>query len=295
MSLHTVKISPDKEQAVSKVVDLLRTYRTIMIVAIEKVTSSTMHQMRADLRGTAIIRMAKNAIMARAMNELSDEIPGIEGLLDYIKGPAAFLCTDGNAFKLATRLDRNKLPAPAKVGSIADTDVVIDSFNTGIPPGPAIAELQSLGLRTRIEQGTVKIMEKHTVCHAGERVSRTLSAVLSRLGILPFEVGLTVVAALEDGTVIGGEDLIIDEEAYLQDLQRAAQRAYVLAVSVPVPTKSTIPSTLSRALGRAVSLAVHSAYPTKRSLPTLFGRAVASANALAATLTAVDPAAAPAS
>ncbi len=295
MSLHVANVTKAKRQDVEVLKTLLKQHKTIMLVKIDKVTSSAMHRMRADLRGTAVLRMAKNSNMSRAMQELETEVPGLSGLAEHLKGPTAFLCTDGNAFKIASMLAKNKLPAPAKAGSIATADVIIEPINTGIPPGPAIAELQSLGLRTRIEQGTIKIMEQTVVCHTGERVSRTLSAVLSRLGIEPFEVGLSVVAAVEDGTLFVGNELIIDVDQILNNLISGAARAFALAVNIPIPTAATMPIILSKASGQAISLSVHSAIATQRSLPHLLGRAVASAKSLAAKIAAVDPTAASAS
>ena len=282
MSLHKSRASPTKQKALDELKQLLRQYNTIGVVTIERITSGTMHSMRRKLRGTAVIKMAKNALMVRALEEMDKEKPGLAKLVPYITGPTAFLLTSDNAFKIATKLAKDKLPAPAKAGAIATNDVVVPAINTGVGPGPFISELQAIGLKTRIERGTIKIVDEAVVCKTGEKVSKTLAAVLSRLGIEPFQVGLTVKAAIEDGALLQGDALIIDEEQYLLNLQTAAQRAYALAVNAPITTKKAIPAILSKAMGKATALSVHSAYPTKRSLPFLLGKAVASAKALAA-------------
>ena len=69
--------------------------------------------------------------------------------------------------------------------------VTVKKQNTGEPPGTIISELNSVGLPTRIEGGTVAIPDDTEVLQEGDRVSATLAAILGRLGIEPFEVGLS--------------------------------------------------------------------------------------------------------
>ena len=260
----------------------IKAFKTISLVKIEKIINPAVQKIRKDLRkdGT-VIMMAKNSLMKRAIDELKDEINGIDQLIPRIKGQMAFLLTNGNAFKIATYLSNNKMPAPAKVGQQAPNDVVIKSQNTDFPPGPVIGEFQSVGLKTRIEGGTIKIMQDTVVLEEGRRVNRTLAVVLARLKLLPFEAGLTLDVALMDNELVDGKNLVVDYDGILSQFTYAAQRASNLTINAAIPTVKTISALLSYAHSRAISVGVQSAIVTTRTAGPLMARAKASANALA--------------
>ncbi|MCG3219361.1 MAG: 50S ribosomal protein L10, partial [Candidatus Heimdallarchaeota archaeon] len=243
----------------------IKAFKTISLVKIEKIINPAVQKIRKDLRkdGT-VIMMAKNSLMKRAIDELKDEINGIDQLIPRIKGQMAFLLTNGNAFKIATYLSNNKMPAPAKVGQQAPNDVVIKSQNTDFPPGPVIGEFQSVGLKTRIEGGTIKIMQDTVVLEEGRRVNRTLAVVLARLKLLPFEAGLTLDVALMDNELVDGKNLVVDYDGILSQFTYAAQRASNLTINAAIPTVKTISALLSYAHSRAVAVGVNSAIVTTR-------------------------------
>ncbi|MHA1910544.1 MAG: 50S ribosomal protein L10 [Candidatus Kariarchaeaceae archaeon] len=271
-----------KQKIVEELKANIKAYKTISLVKIEKIINPAVQKIRKDLKkdGTIIV-MAKNTLMKRAIDELKDEIKGIDLLIPRIKGQIAFLLTNGNAFKIATYLSSNKMPAPAKVGQLAPNDVVITSQNTDFPPGPVIGEFQSVGLKTRIEGGTIKIMQDTVVLAEGRRVNRTLAVVLARLNLLPFEAGLTLDVALMDNELIEGNNLVVDYDGILAQFTYAAQRASNLTINAAIPTVKTISALLSYANSRAVALGVHSAIVTNRTAGPLMARAKASATALA--------------
>jgi large subunit ribosomal protein L10 len=260
----------------------LKGFKTISLVKIEKIINPAVQQIRKELRKDgSVILMAKNTLMKRALEDLKDEIEGIDQLIPRIKGQMAFLLTNGNPFKIATYLSNNKMPAPAKVGQLAPNDVLIPTQTTDFPPGPVIGELQSVGLKTRIEGGTIKIMQDTVVLEEGKRVNRTLAVVLARLKMLPFEAGLTLDIALMENELIEGKDLIVDYDGILAQFTYAAQRASNLTINAAIPTARTISALLSYAHSRAVSVGVHSAIVTTRTAGPLMARAKASATALA--------------
>ena len=131
---------------------------------------------------------------------------------------------------------KNKVPAKAKAGQISPKSVTVKKQNTGEPPGTIISELNSVGLPTRLEGGTGAIPDDTEVLQEGDRVSATLAAILGRLGIEPFEVGLSLILALESGDIIEKSDLIIDFDAYLNDLSFAHQQAINLSVNSAILT-----------------------------------------------------------
>ena len=278
------KFSEKKKQIVANLVNDLSSYSIIGLVKIDNIDARVVQQMRKDMRKEAKIVMAKNSLMKIAVSELKKKIKGIDKLTDYLVGACAFLLTNTNPYKLATFMDKNKVPAPAKVGQFAPNDVVIPPMNTGIPPGPVIAELQSLGLKTRIEGGQIRIVTKE-----GERVNRTVALLLRRLNINPFQAGLKFIVAFEDGTIIPGDSLVLDYEHYKQDIVWAYQSALNLAVNTGFITKQSLSLILRNAHQFALNLSVNAGFLTKESLPFILSKAVQASLSVASAIANVDP------
>ncbi len=287
--MSTVKVSEKKKQIVEKLKNDLISYPIIGLVKIDNINASVVQRMRKDLRKDAKIVMAKNSLMRIAVSESKKKVPGIEKLLEYIVGSCAFLLSETNPYRLATFMDENKVPAPAKAGQYAPNDIVIRPMNTGIPPGPVIAELQSLGLKTRIEGGQIRISEEAVVTKEGERVNRTVVLLLRRLDINPFQAGLSFVVAFEDGEILPGDALLLDYEQYRANIQWAYTSALNLAVNAGFITKQSLLLILSNAHQLAVNLSVNAGFLTNKSLPLILSKAVQGSLSIAAAIGEKDP------
>jgi len=267
-------ISDKKKEIVNNLKKELLSYPIIGLVKIDNINARVVQNIRKDLHREAKIVMAKNSLMKLALAEVRKDIKGIEKLTEHIVGSCAFLLTNTNPYKLASYMDDNKVQAPAKAGQVAPNDVIIRPMNTGIPPGPVIAELQSLGLKTRIEGGQIRISEEAVVTKEGERVNRTVALLLRRLNIEPFQTGLNFVVAFEDGALIAGKDLIIDYSMYEQNLKWAYSSALNLAINVGIITKQSITPIIANANRFALNLSVNAGIINSKSLPLILSKAV---------------------
>lgn len=288
----TRQVAKRKLDIVSNLKDLITSHETIGIIQMESIGASTVQKLRADLRDRAKIVAAKNTLMKRAL--LDSGIKGSEQLTEYVTGPAAFLFTNDSPYQIANYLDKNKVKAPAKAGQISPISVTISKMNTGFMPGVVISELNSVGLPTRIEEGTVAIPSDTQVLESGDRVSATLASILIRLGIEPFLVGLSLDVVLENGEIIGHENLIVDFDAYRNDLMFAYQSAMSLALEAGIINSDTAPLVIAKAKRNALALAAAAGYVNKETAPTVLGRAQANALALARAASAIDASAVPA-
>lgn len=285
-------VAQRKLDIVADLNDLINDHKTIGIIQMESIGASTVQKLRADLRDRAKIVAAKNTLMKRALND--SKINGSELLTEYVKGPAAFLFTNDSPYQIANYLDKNKVRAPAKAGQISPISVTVPKLNTGFMPGTVISELNSVGLPTRIEDGTVAIPNDTQVLERGDRVSTTLASILTRLGIEPFLVGLSLDVVLENGDIIGHENLIVDFDAYRNDLIYAFQSAMNLAIEAGIINSDTAPMVIAKAKRNALAVAVSIGYVTKETAPIVLGRANAHALALAKAASAIDASAVPA-
>jgi len=268
-----------KRREVDELADFLETYDSVGVVDITGIPSRQLQEMRSDLHGTAALRVSRNTLLARALDELGK---GFEQLTDYVGGQVGLIGTNDNSFGLYQQLEASKTSAPINAGEVAPNDIVIPEGDTGIDPGPFVGELQSVGANARIDAGSITVMEDSTVLKAGGEVSAELSNVLGELGIEPKEVGLDLRAVFADGVLFEPADLELDVAAYRADVRTATSRGQNLSVNAGIVTEQTAGLVLSAARGEAKSLALQAAIEDPDVMPDLIGRADSQVRALAA-------------
>jgi large subunit ribosomal protein L10 len=266
-----------KEAEVEELATLLGEYDSVGIVDVEGIPSRQLQQMRADLHGTAEIRMSRNTLIQRALQRA-----GLEDLVSSVSGHVGLVGTNDNSFGLFQQLEDSKTPAPISGGEVAPDDIVIEEGDTGMDPGPFVGELQTVGASAQIRGGSIKVTEDSVVAEEGDVVSEDLANVLDELGIEPKEVGLDLRAVVADGVEFDAEDLDIDLDAYEADLMAAAVQGRNLSVNAAYPTTRTAGSLLAKASGEAKSVGLQAEIESPELLPDLVGRADAQVRALAA-------------
>ena len=270
-----------KREEVDDIVAFLERYDSVGIVDVTGIPSRQLQDMRRELYGTAALRVSRNTLMERALEEVDD---GLEDLTEHVAGQVGLIGTNDNPFGLYKQLEESKTPAPINAGEVAPNDIVIPEGDTGVDPGPFVGELQSIGANARIDEGSIKVMEDSTVLSAGEEVSQDLANVLSELGIEPKEVGLDLRGVFSDGVLFAPEELAIDVEAYEADLQSAAAAARNLSLNAEYPTAQTAPSMLAKAAGEAKSVGISAAVESPDLADDLVSKADAQVRALAAAI-----------
>ena len=246
VSAQKKEVPETKVREVEQLANYIEEYDVVGLVKMEELSVKQVQDIRKKLRGEAIIKMAKNRLMKRAIEKTKGKKKNIEKLINEIEGTIAFLFVNKDPFEIASFLNKNKTKAPAKPGNIPAQDIVIPEGNTGFPPGPMITELGDLGLKTRIRSGTIWISEDKVMVKEGEEVPRKVALLLSKLGITPMEVGLTLHAAYQDGTIFTSEDLITDIERIIGQIRMAYAEATNLSISMAWPTSDNISNLLQK-------------------------------------------------
>ncbi|WP_297418217.1 50S ribosomal protein L10 [Thermococcus sp.] len=265
-----------KKKEVEELTEVIKDYPVIALVDVAGVPAYPLSKMREKLRGKALLRVSRNTLIELAIKRATEELsnPELEKLIDYIQGGTGILATDMNPFKLYKLLEESKTPAPAKAGAVAPHDVVIPAGPTSLAPGPIVGEMQALGIPARIEKGKVSIQKDYTALKAGEIITDQMARILNALGVEPLEVGLNLLAAYEDGIVYTPEVLAIDENEYINMLQRAYTHAFNLSVNTAYPTSQTIEAIIQKAFFGAKNVAVEAGYVTPETVEEVFGRAL---------------------
>ncbi|QLG26696.1 50S ribosomal protein L10 [Halorarum halophilum] len=270
-----------KREEVEELTEFLESYASVGVVGVTGIPSRQLQAMRRDLHGEAELRMSRNTLTNRALEEVDD---GLEELVEYVGGEVGLIGTNDNPFGLFKQLEASKTPAPINAGEVAPNDVVIPEGDTGVDPGPFVGELQQVGADARIQEGSIQVLSDSTVLEAGEVVDDTLANVLSELGIEPKEVGLDLKAVYSEGVLFEPDELAIDVDEYRADVQSAAAAARNLSVNAAYPTARTAGTLLGKAAGEAKAVGLYAAIEDEELMPDLVARADAQLRALAATI-----------
>ncbi|MHA1968880.1 MAG: 50S ribosomal protein L10, partial [Candidatus Hodarchaeales archaeon] len=286
-----------KATQINTLTSLAEQNSVIGLVDLSGISSKALQGIRRLLRAggevEATIKVAKNAIKTIAFENISSTSnkKDIQKIIPHISGSCAVLFSNTNPFKLQQFLNQNQVPAPAKTGQVSPVDVFVPEGTTNLDPGPIISELGSIGLQTRIEKGKIRITKTAKVLSVGDTVSESHSAVLSRLGIQPFKVGLKLSIVLENEDLIEGKILEIDEEKVIADLRQAYLKALALATSSDVVyySDASTPILLKTAISQALSVAVESGYVTDKTIDLLVAKSSNEAEILKQKILEKDP------
>ncbi|MFA4887407.1 MAG: 50S ribosomal protein L10 [Candidatus Nanoarchaeia archaeon] len=251
MEAHVAQWKKDK---VTELVELLQKYSVIGVADMTNMPSPQLQKLRNNLKNVQII-MTKARLIKIAIERLKGNVKGIEELEATMKGMPALLLTNENPFKLAKTLNKSKSSAPAKPGQTAPNDILISAGPTPFAPGPVIGELGALGIKATIQDGKVTIKEDKIIVKEGEVISGPAAAMITRLGIEPMEIGINLLATLEQGIIFTKSVLSVDDAAYMNNLKLAASQAFNLAFNIGYPTKENIVLLLQKAARDAEALA----------------------------------------
>jgi large subunit ribosomal protein L10 len=218
------------------------------------------------------MRVIKNSLITRAVSETTDKA-GIEKLQEYLTGPNLYLFTNLNPFKLVMLLEKSKIKVTAKGGDLAAFNVVVPEGNTGLAPGPIISQFTAVGLRTRIESGSVYVNKDTVVVKEGEPISAQLASLLAKLGIKPVEAGLSLRLVFDDGVILTEDDLVIDIDAFKKEIEAAHQFAFNLSLEAAIVVPENVSYLVKLAHQNVLSLALEAGIINKETVKDLIRKA----------------------
>jgi len=291
MSVYEKTIPQWKQDAVDALASTINESKMIGLVNVEGVGAKQLQGIRDSLRGSAVIKMARNTLMIRALEKCTKK--GIKDLIEHVTGPVVFIFSEQDPFMLSKFLSENKTAAPAKGGQIAPKEIIVQEMNTGVAPGPFISELAGLKIPSRVKGGVIHITADTVAVKPGDVISNAMALMLSRLGIEPMELQLRLIAAFSDGEVLTNETFDLDLDSLFRQVVMGHQYAINLSVNVGIPTEGTIPLIIAKANMEAKSLALEVGFFVPDLMDVFLGRATSEASALIAAVSEKDPEALP--
>ncbi|HJJ27362.1 MAG TPA: 50S ribosomal protein L10 [Methanocorpusculum sp.] len=281
MAIYTAHLPEWKREEVEQIKELASSHELIGLVDIYGIPAKQFQQIRRNLHGNAVVKVARNTLVAHAFNELGGQFIDLN---EKVTEHSALIFASGNPFKLFKSLEQTKTRRAAKAGEITPEDIVVSEGPTSFKPGPIVGELNSAGIPAAIDGGKVKIKQTKTVVKAGEAVSAKQADVLSKLDIKPMPVGLSLVAVCYEGEIYLPDVLAVDDEAYKAKITLAASQAFNLAVNAAVPTAcaAVTEAQIAKAVREARNLGVEAPIYEKGVIEMIIGKAYRQASALKA-------------
>ncbi|PON49403.1 60S acidic ribosomal protein P [Trema orientale] len=250
------KISYDQ-----KLRELLGEYSKILVVFADHVGSRQFQSIRMGLRGHSVIVMGKNTMMKRSVKIYAEETgdDAVLKLIPLLVGNVGLIFTKGDLKEIAKEVAKYKVGAPARVGLVAPVDVVVPPGNTGLDPSQTNF-FQALNIPTKINKGTVEIVTHVELIKKGDKVGSSEAALLSKLGIRPFNYALIVLSVYDNGSVFTPDVLDITEDDLAEKFAVAVATLTSLPLAISYPCLAAVPHMLVNAYKNVLALAVNTEY-----------------------------------
>jgi len=272
-----------KERYWTRLVSLLDEYQKVLIVTADNVGSNQMQQIRKAMRGKAVLLMGKNTMIRKAIRDHLEKTPALEGLLSHIYGNIGFVFTNGDLTDVRTRLTDLKVEAAAKAGAISPIDVIVPAGNTGMEPTKT-SFFQALSIPTKINRGTIEILNDINLLKPGQKVTLSQAALLQMLSVKPFKYGLKVTTVYDNGAIYPSSVLDWTDADILKKFWKGVHNVTALSLQIGYPTVVSVPHSVLNSFKSfvAISLATDYNFPKAEEIKNLLSDPAALAAAAAA-------------
>jgi len=235
-----------KEKELKELKNLFGRYKVICIADMLKMPTKQMQLIKKSLGERALVKISKNSLVEIAMKESNKDLAG------YLPKQPALVFTNLDPFVFFKEVNGMRFKTYAKEGYIAAEDAVVNPGPTELLPGPAISELQKVGIIAGVEGGKIAVKKTSTILKKGQEVTKDIAGVLRKLKMQIAEIKLNV-NVIFDGMLYdkGTLELV---EVYPQKLKEAFNQALNLSVAINYPTKENIKYMLAKAYQRGKAL-----------------------------------------
>jgi large subunit ribosomal protein LP0 len=258
-----------KEEYFGRMKQLLEGYDTILVVGIDHVSSGQLAKIRKELRvHEATVLMGKNTLMRKVVTAFIEEHPDhpIGELNPYLVGNCGLIFVKKNLDQVRTIVKSNVKGAPAKVGQVAERDVVVPPGPTGCDPGQT-QWFQALNVPTKIVKGQIEIVSELKLITKGDKVGASEAGLLQKLNILPFTYGVQFLQVFMNGSVFDCAVLDISETVIRTKFIKGTRFLAAVSLGLGIPTQASLPHSLGRTVRMMLAISAVTNYQFKYSAP----------------------------
>ncbi|VDO95705.1 unnamed protein product [Soboliphyme baturini] len=214
-----------------------------------------MQEIRLALRGRAELLMGKNTMIRKVIRGYLQKNPSLESLLPHVVGNVGFVFTKEDLMDIRNEIISKKIAAPARAGTIAPIDVILQPVNTGLGPEKT-SFFQALSIPTKISKGTIEILSNVHLIKANEKVGASEAALLNMLNILPFTYGLVILKVYDSGSVFHPSVLDITPDDMRNKFFMGLEHMASLCIAIDYPTIVSVPHIIAKGFKNLLSIAI---------------------------------------
>lgn len=229
------------------------------LVNADNVGSKQIQQIRAATRPESLIMFGKNTQMKKAISQKVKENPDLEKLIPHMKGNVGLVFTKGNLKEVRDSISTNKVPAPARAGSIAQCAVTIPAGLSGMEPTQT-SFFQALNIPTKISKGQIEIINDVNLFAAGDKVSSSEVALLAKMGIKPFTFGLMFEQVFDKGEIYSPDVLDITDDQLKSSMAAGIARIASASLALGYPTQASVPHSMMAGLKKMTAIGLVTDY-----------------------------------
>jgi len=220
--------------------ECLNKYPRAFLVDADFVGSKQISDIRIALRGKAEIVFGKNTMIRRCIRNLTADgsHPEWEAIVPYMIGNIGFVFTTGEFSVIEDVVKEYVKPAAAKAGVIAPTSCTIPKGPTGLDPAQT-SFFQALNIATKINKGSIEIINDTKVITEGSKVGSSEAARLAKLGVKPFMYGLNIKYVYEGG-VFPVSVLAINDEVLMATFMAGVGKVAALSLGAGYTNEATL-------------------------------------------------------
>jgi len=253
-----------KEKYKVKFEKLLGEFKNVLVVGVDNVGSLQMQKVRIALRGKAILIMGKNTLMRMIIRETAAANPKLEALLPYVRGNMGLVFTNDDLQKVRQVITEYKVPAGAKSGTFAPSDVFVPPGPTGLDPGQT-GFFQALNIATKIVRGSIEIVNQVHLVKKGDKITSSAVALLAKLDIKPFFYGIVVNQVYENGAVYPSDVLDVTQDELLEKFLNATNKLRALSLAARWPNELTLTYHMASGFRKLLALSLATNYSFKEA------------------------------
>jgi large subunit ribosomal protein LP0 len=258
------EIAGKKSDYIAKVIAILEEYPRFLLVTCDNIGSKLMQNIRFNLRASqSLILMGKNTLIRKAIKTKLEEHPEWEQILPCIKHNVGIVVTKGSLTELRAKLLENSVPAVAKSGSIAPSDVLLPKQVTNLEPTKT-SFFAALDIATKITRGCVEILNDVKLCEKNRKVGSSEAALLAMLDIRPFTYGLKLVNCY-DGSIFDPSYLDFTESDLFRVISVGIGKVAALSLALSYPSLPAFPHVVVGGFRNLVAVCLETGYVFKQA------------------------------
>merc|ERR1719162_737385 len=175
-----------------------------------------------------------------------------------MRGNLGFIFTNDPFDDILDTIETHVRASAAKAGVIAPVSCTIPKGPTGLDPAQT-SFFQALNIATKINKGSIEIINDCKVITVGQKVGSSEAALLAKLGVKPFMYGLNIKYVFEGG-IFPPDVLKITDSTLMATFGVGVGNIAAISMATGFHTEASLPHLIIKGAKNVVALALGAEY-----------------------------------